>query len=63
VRTRHSSMFGYRIRPDGADWAWAAFDTAGVLRAAGRAPSKALAAAYVIRVHARMADQDRAAAA
>jgi hypothetical protein len=46
-------MFGYSIRREGAAWAWAAFDTGGVLVAAGRAPSRAVAAAYVIEAHAR----------
>jgi hypothetical protein len=63
VRTRHSSMFGYSIRREGAAWAWAAFDMGGVLVAAGRAPTKAIAAACVIHAHARRSRLDDPGAA
>ena len=43
------ACFGYRIcQVDGA-WRWTAFDRSGAVRATGLAPSRAAAAAQVIR--------------
>lgn len=52
---RDDSMFGYRICPTESGWSWKVFDTAGVVRATGLAATKAMAAAFVIRAHARIA--------
>lgn len=57
------SMFGYRICPTEAGWSWKVFDTSGVLRAKGSAATKAMAAAFVIRAHARIAVEPEARAA
>lgn len=43
------TSFGYRIRQDDGAWRWTAFDRAGGVRAEGLAPSRAAAAAQVIR--------------
>lgn len=48
--------FGYRIEPCDEGWAWKAFDETGELQASGAAPTKAIAAACVIREIARSAD-------
>lgn len=45
--------FGYRICPVEGGWSWTAFDPSGRLAASGEAPTKALAAACVIRALAR----------
>ena len=51
--------FGYRIRPCETGWLWIAFDAAGAVRERGRAPTKALAAACVIRAIARRIESDQ----
>lgn len=43
------SRFGYRLREVGGAWRWVAFDPAGRVTAEGWAPSRAVAAACVIR--------------
>lgn len=47
------TQFGYQIRPTAAGWRWTAFDPHGQISEEGCAPSKAVAAACVIRVLAR----------
>ena len=44
-----ATCFGYRIREDAGAWRWTTFDRAGAVRAEGTAPSRAAAAAQVIR--------------
>jgi hypothetical protein len=48
-----ASHFGYRVRQDGGAWQWTAFDACGRVCAQGRAPSRAVAAALVIRALAQ----------
>lgn len=50
------AQFGYRIAPCDEGWAWKAYDRAGQVQASGAAPTKAIAAACVIREIARSAD-------
>ncbi|HEY8572391.1 hypothetical protein [Phenylobacterium sp.] len=57
---RDHASFGYRIRQTGEGWTWATLDPAGRVQARGRAPSKAVAAALVIRAIARSAVPDEA---
>ncbi|WP_041373289.1 hypothetical protein [Phenylobacterium zucineum] len=45
--------FGYRIAETSAGWAWIAYDRGGDPVEQGLAPSRAVAAACVIRVFAR----------
>lgn len=52
---RRAAEFGYTIEPCAAGWAWTAFDTRGAVQERGEAPTKAIAAACVIRVIARQA--------
>jgi hypothetical protein len=47
--------FGYRIEPCDEGWAWRAYDADGEIQASGAAPTKAIAAACVIREIARTA--------
>ncbi len=48
--------FGYRIEPCDEGWAWRAYDVSGEVQASGEAPTKAIAAACVIREIARSAE-------
>jgi len=50
---RGGAEFGYRIRPCAAGWSWTAFDAGGAVQERGEAPTKAIAAACVIRAIAR----------
>lgn len=50
---RNDAAFGYRIRPSAGGWAWTTFDLSGGVTERGHAPSKAVAAACVIRALAR----------
>jgi hypothetical protein len=50
-----ASRFGYRVREVGGAWRWTAFDTCGRVRAQGHAPTRAAAAAFVIRALAQEA--------
>lgn len=50
---RGGAEFGYRIRPCAAGWSWTAFDAGGGVQERGEAPTKAMAAACVIRAIAR----------
>lgn len=52
---RDHASFGYRIRPVDQGWAWSTLDHSGRVQARGQAPSKAVAAAFVIRALARSA--------
>lgn len=52
---RRDAEFGYKIRPCAAGWAWTAYDAGGGVHERGEAPTKAIAAAYVIRAIARQA--------
>jgi hypothetical protein len=52
---RDHASFGYRIRETSEGWSWTTFDTSGRVEARGRAPTKAVAAALVIRAIARSA--------
>lgn len=45
--------YGFRIRPNGELWTWMAMDDNGQVLASGSAPTKAVAAALVIRALAR----------
>jgi hypothetical protein len=47
--------FKYRIRPDTRGWRWTTFDPDGRVCDQGAAPSRAVAAAFVIRHIARSA--------
>ena len=44
-----SEAFRFRIRPDGDAWLWATVDLQGRVRRQGSAPTRAIAAALVIR--------------
>jgi hypothetical protein len=63
MRAQTPTCFGYRIREVEGEWRWTAFDPAGGVRAQGRAPTRAAAAAQVIRALAEAAAPacDRAA--
>jgi hypothetical protein len=52
---RDHASFGYRIRETAEGWTWSTLDQSGRVQARGRAPSKAVAAACVIRALARSA--------
>lgn len=43
------ASFGYQLSRSEGEWQWTAYDPSGELRAEGRAPSRAAAAACVIR--------------
>lgn len=58
-----NEMFGYRIRPADAGWSWTAFSARGEVLEQGLAETKAVAAAMVIRAHAREATPAPARAA
>ncbi|WP_374468820.1 hypothetical protein [Phenylobacterium sp.] len=60
---RDDASFGYRISKDEAGWTWTTFDLAGQILVEGRAPTKAVAAACVIRALARSAIPETAAQA
>ena len=49
---------GFSIRPRRGGWSWAAIDPEGRVRDQGDAPTRALAAAFVIRAIARASVQD-----
>jgi hypothetical protein len=55
---RDHASFGYRIRETGDGWSWTTFDRSGRVQDRGEAPSKAVAAALVIRALARAAAPD-----
>ena len=55
MSAQNDASFGYRIRWTEEGWNWTTFDLAGQVQATGRAPTKAVAAAYVIRALARAA--------
>ena len=42
------ACYGYRVREVAGEWRWTAFDPAGRVRAEGRSPTRAAAAARVI---------------
>lgn len=44
-----ASRFGYRVQKVANGWRWTAFDPCGRVRARGEAPTRAAAAAFVIR--------------
>lgn len=52
---RDHASFGYRIRQTADGWLWAALGPGGEVTEHGAAPSKAVAAALVIRALARSA--------
>ena len=58
---RDHASFGYRIRKTSEGWVWSTLDAAGAVRVRGEAPSKAMAAALVIRALARSAVGERLA--
>lgn len=60
--TRGGAEFGYRIRPCAAGWSWTAFDAGGRVQERGEAPTKAIAAALVIRAIARRTVADQSGA-
>ena len=45
----HSEAFRFRIRQSGAAWLWATIDLQGRVRRQGSAPTRAIAAAFVIQ--------------
>lgn len=49
----NSVGYSFSIRPEAQGWSWVAIDSRGAIRARGTAPSRAVAAAYVIRTIAR----------
>ena len=57
------ACFGYSVVKAGDEWRWTAFDHAGCVKTEGRAPTRAAAAAEVIRALAEdtPAEEDRAA--
>jgi hypothetical protein len=57
------ASFGYSIVKVGDEWRWTAFDRAGCVKRHGGAPSRAAAAAQVVRVLAEdaLAQENRAA--
>lgn len=55
MAVREDTTFGYKMRRTDAGWAWTTFDTAGRFLEQGSAPTKAIAAACVIRALARNA--------
>ena len=46
---RDASSFGYRISQTSTGWSWMTFDPNGGVQHRGEAPTRAIAAAYVIR--------------
>jgi hypothetical protein len=52
---RDDASFGYRICKGEGGWTWTTFDLAGQIVVTGHAPTKAVAAACVIRALARAA--------
>ncbi|HEY8614670.1 hypothetical protein [Phenylobacterium sp.] len=50
---RDDASFGYRICREEGGWTWTTFDLAGEVLLKGHAPTKAVAAACVIRALAR----------
>jgi hypothetical protein len=54
-----NASFGYRITRTRGGWLWSTYDLRGELQHHGEAPSKALAAALVIRALARTHATDR----
>lgn len=50
---RDHASFGYRISKAEGEWIWTTFDLAGKVAVRGHAPTKAVAAACVIRALAR----------
>lgn len=55
MTAREDATFGYKIRRTDDGWTWTTFDPGGRLLEQGHAPSKAVAAACVIRALARNA--------
>lgn len=57
------ACFGYSIGRVGDEWRWTAFDRAGDVKRQGRAPSRAAAAAHVVRALAEdtLEGEERAA--
>jgi hypothetical protein len=55
MSSSHETCFGYRVRETDSGWSWVTYDDAGQVQAMGEAPSKAIAAACVIRALARAA--------
>lgn len=47
------AVFGFKLTKTRTGWRWAAFDPVGWLTATGEAPTRAQAAAFVIRALAR----------
>jgi len=56
-----ANAYGFRIRPHGEAWRWDAIDAKGQVLDSGAAPTKAVAAALVIRALARGAGPQAAA--
>lgn len=52
---RDHASFGYRINKGEDGWTWTTFDLSGRVTVRGHAPTKAVAAACVIRALARSA--------
>jgi hypothetical protein len=50
---RDHTSFGYRLSKTADGWTWITFDLAGKVAARGHAPTKAVAAACIIRALAR----------
>jgi hypothetical protein len=50
---REHTSFGYRLSKTADGWTWTTFDLAGKVAMRGHAPSKAVAAACIIRALAR----------
>lgn len=55
----NNAGFHFHIRPSGDGWSWQAIDADGQVRDAGAAPTKAVAAACVIRMIARSLHPDQ----
>jgi hypothetical protein len=57
LRMRDQANFGYQISKHGDGWRWVTFDLSGAVRQRGEAPTKAIAAACIVRALARVATE------
>lgn len=62
MRAAHDAGYGFRVSKTSAGWTWTAYDAHGRALETGAAPSRAAAAACVIRVIARSHEPDEAPA-
>lgn len=55
MKAQVASRFGYRVYEVEGGWRWTAFDACGEVRAEGKTPTRAVAAACLLRVRAERA--------